>query len=109
MKIWTDLPAIRTAAEVPLTAATAAARTSRATTAFAIHRPGLVDNEVAAHEGLAVARLDGSLSRALISDLDEAKAAGFTAEFVAHNIDAVHRKSGVSEETLDVGLGGRVG
>jgi hypothetical protein len=106
------LPAIRTAAKVPLAVATttAAARTPRATTtALAAHRPGLVDDEVTALEGLAIARLDGSLGRTLISDFDEAEAARFTAEFVAHHIDAVDGKSGVSEETLDVGLGGRVG
>ena len=85
------------------------AGTPLATTALATHRPGLVDDEVAAHEGLAVARLDGSLSRSLISDLDEAEAARFTAELVAHYIDAVDGESRVSEETLDVGLGGRVG
>lgn len=56
-------------------AATAAARSSSATAATLTRRPGFVDDNVAAHEIVAVQTLDGALGFLIAIDLDKSEPA----------------------------------
>jgi hypothetical protein len=64
------------AAPAKAAAATTAPRSSSAATATLTRRPGFVDDNIAAHEIVAIQSLDGALGFLVAIDLDKSEPAG---------------------------------
>jgi hypothetical protein len=77
----------RPAAAAVAASATTSARPATATTATLTRRTSFIDDNVAAHEIVAVQSLDGALGFLVAIDLDKSEPAGLTRETVAHQGD----------------------
>lgn len=73
------------------------------------HGPGFIHHQRATQQFPAVARLNRMIGLCIVGDFDESKPTRFPAETVAHDVDAVHRYTGLTEEILEIGFGGGIG